>query len=103
MEQMVSCQFTTDAKGLGYLDEHGQEDLKEGSTVEVPYWAAKVLAKNRLVQVQVPPYFGEQFKRNLLADPKVVNLSERCDVFYSFGLHVAQEYVYDTICVLYRS
>eukprot|EP01083_Nonionella_stella_P081396 224189_1 len=89
-DEMLSCKFLIDALGLGYLDEsNDDEDLKAGAVADLPVWLAQKLWFRGMVEVTCPKFFSERFATNLLADPTVVNLSDRSKYFYRFGMKVS--------------
>lgn len=72
--------------GLGYLDEcSGSPDMPEGSKIELPFWLTTILATRNMVKLELPKCFDKNFKKSLLADPRVVDLRECCFYFYELG------------------
>lgn len=89
--EVIPCSFTIDALNLGYLDEGSEEsDMKSGSRVELPFWLTRVLATRGMVSLEMPKCFGKKFKKQLLADPRVVDLREECLYFYELGMKLAE-------------
>jgi len=82
----IPCTFNVDALGLGYLDAcSGSVDMTSGTRVELPFWLIETLVPGNMVTIELPKCFDKNFKKSLLADPRVVDLRECCFYFYELG------------------
>lgn len=82
-EDRVPVVFRSKAANLGFLDPGCQdEDLPEGSRVEVPLWLARALEAKNMVRLELPKHFAARFREDLLAGPEAVNLRDRSLFFY---------------------
>ncbi len=66
--------------------------LTLGAQVEIPLWLAQHLADPRgarYVAVKTPRCFTVRARQSLLADPVSVNLKDKNEYFYMFGLRLA--------------
>ncbi|GAQ78162.1 hypothetical protein KFL_000090080 [Klebsormidium nitens] len=87
-EERVPVLFLTSVTGVGRaLDPScDDDDLAEGVKVDLPQWLTKgQLSEKRFVEVRTPKCFNERVKKDIQADPGVVNLRERSAFFYAFG------------------
>ncbi|GAM22023.1 hypothetical protein SAMD00019534_051980 [Acytostelium subglobosum LB1] len=73
-ERIVSC-FETDGYNLGHLDQSSMhQDMKQGTSLELPFWLAKVLNNNDIISNSPPVIYLEDFKNKLMADAKVISM-----------------------------
>ncbi|XP_063227617.1 DNA replication complex GINS protein PSF3 [Bacillus rossius redtenbacheri] len=93
-QERLPCKFLMPVHRLGFLDPSSDnEDIKEGSTIELPYWLASALCLSRrqmgtLVSVDIPKIYKEAYREILKADPCVVDLHKLQIFFYHFGSYV---------------
>eukprot|EP00899_Mesostigma_viride_P014432 jgi/Mesvir1/22990/Mv05684-RA.1 len=82
--------FRTGATSVGRaLDPScDDDDLHEGSKVELPFWMVPFLAARDMVEVKLPKFYNESLKRSLQASAGSVNLREKSPYFYSFSLRI---------------
>ena len=89
-EERVPCTFEIDAIGLGYLDASTvDDDLDQGSKVELPLWMADVLARKGMVKAGLLKCYNQRFLSHLSAGPSGVNLRNYCAYFYRVGRTLA--------------
>eukprot|EP00484_Ammonia_sp_Unknown_P022899 CAMPEP_0197034192 /NCGR_PEP_ID=MMETSP1384-20130603/12372_1 /TAXON_ID=29189 /ORGANISM="Ammonia sp." /LENGTH=179 /DNA_ID=CAMNT_0042464087 /DNA_START=98 /DNA_END=634 /DNA_ORIENTATION=+ len=90
--QVLPCTFNVDAVELGYLDETGDcgDDLRKGTTINLPYWLAKPLQERRMISIQQPKCYQSKVADALSADPKVVNLRAQCEYWYVLGYKLSK-------------
>lgn len=89
-DEKIPSIFNVDAIDLGYLDEdHDEQDIKKERKIDLPFWLTPVLATRNMITIQLPKCFGQNFKKNLLADPKVVDLNDENEYFYELGQKIA--------------
>ena len=85
--------FTVDAVNLGYMDPSSvEEDLKEGTEVQLPFWLLTALSARNMVTVESPGFYGARFRTELLAEPSVVDLRSRCPYYYELGVKAASAF-----------
>ncbi|KAG8238747.1 hypothetical protein J437_LFUL018575 [Ladona fulva] len=67
------------------------EDIKTGTTLELPYWLARALCnRNRsIVSVNIPRIYKEAYREILKAEASVVDLHRLCVYFYEFGSYLS--------------
>lgn len=65
-----------------------KNDIEEGQTMELPIWLALALASGDVINIEIPRYYKEQFKKTLEADPNVVNLRDKSLYYYEVGLKI---------------
>jgi len=95
-EERVPLTMLTEAQGLGFLDATSTKpDLEDGSRVELPLWLVEAVAPRAWAQVELPKCYSHRFRTFLLADPTVINLRERSQVYYETGMELAA-YVRDS-------
>ena len=85
-EERVPCTFDIDAVGLGYLDASCvDDDLEQGTKVELPFWLGDVLARKNMVRADMLRCFNARYLSHLNAGPSGVNLREQNPYFYRIG------------------
>jgi GINS complex subunit 3 len=86
-EERVPSTFTIDAVNLGHLDPSSiDEDLQQGTKVELPFWLAKALASKNMVAVELPKCYGHTFLNHMRADPSVINLRDKSPFYYEVSV-----------------
>ncbi|KAL4472859.1 hypothetical protein ABPG72_020593 [Tetrahymena utriculariae] len=110
-DEKVNVKFNEICVGIGFLDQHQEfsdgKDIPKGTVLEMPFWLGVQLAQTISVSKQsnfeedtpiavleIPKIYRSQFQNSLLADPTVINLREKSNYFYEFGLKMA-EYLED--------
>lgn len=58
------------------------EDLPEGSRVELPLWLARALEAKNMVRLEYPKHYAARFREDLLAGPEAVDIRDRSNFFY---------------------
>ncbi|ORY30340.1 hypothetical protein BCR39DRAFT_529262 [Naematelia encephala] len=71
----LSCTFLLDVPGLGYLEGGSDNDLKENTKVEIPFWLAQTLSLNEFTTFPLPPPYAPRVRSALNASPSSVKLS----------------------------
>lgn len=67
-----------------------KQDIDEAQTMELPIWLALALAKAKIIDIEIPRYFKENFKKTLEADPNVVNLRDKTLYYYEVGMKIIE-------------
>lgn len=89
--ERIPCKFNMPVSGLGYLDPSSdQNDLAEGTKLELPYWLARALCsrKRRIVSIDLPKPYREGYRDILQADANVVDLHKLGPYYFIFGTHL---------------
>lgn len=74
---------------MGWLDDEDETaSLQQGTVVDLPMYIAADLIRLRHVIPRMPSAYTDRARKNLKADPEVVNLIERNPYFYLHGLAV---------------
>jgi len=85
-DERVKCRFLTDAADCAFLDPSClAEHLPQGSAVELPLWLAHPLAGQEAVEVEVPSFLNQRFRRMMKAGPASVNLREFSAYLFQVG------------------
>ncbi|KAL4429500.1 hypothetical protein ABPG74_001345 [Tetrahymena malaccensis] len=121
-DEKVNVKFNEVCLGIGFLDQHQEfsdgKDIPKGTILEMPFWLGVQLAQTKSVSkqsnfeedtsvadIEIPKIFRNQFQNSLLADPTVINLREKSNYFYDFGLkmaeYLADEKIIDTLICVY--
>lgn len=77
----------------GFLDPSStEEDLKAGSSLEIPLWLAESIYSRRppLVSVDLPKVYKDAYREILNADACTVDLHKLGQHFYEFGCYVSK-------------
>mmetsp|Transcript_17413 Transcript_17413/g.38052 ORF Transcript_17413/g.38052 Transcript_17413/m.38052 type:complete len:184 (+) Transcript_17413:3-554(+) len=89
-EERLPTTLITDAYKLGFMDSAAlDDDLEQGTMVELPVWLAKELGKGGFADVAAPKCYAHRFRTFLLADPVVINLRDRSLYYYETGIVLA--------------
>ncbi|CAH4029163.1 DNA replication complex GINS protein PSF3 [Pieris brassicae] len=91
--EKVPCKFLHDLPKLGFLDPScTDDDLKAGTSVEIPIWLAESLSSRRppLVTVDLPKVYKETYREIFSADACTVDLHKLAQYFYELGCYVAK-------------
>ncbi|WVO16588.1 DNA replication complex GINS protein PSF3 [Cryptococcus depauperatus] len=73
--QKLSCTFTLDVEGLGYLEGGSEDNIREGTKIELPFWLAGTLSINQFTTFTLPVPFSHRVRSALIASPIAVKLS----------------------------
>ncbi|WWC67982.1 DNA replication complex GINS protein PSF3 [Kwoniella pini CBS 10737] len=71
----LSCSFTLDVEGLGYLEGGTDNNIHQHSKVELPFWLAQTLSLNEFTTFPLPPPYSNRVKSALNASAQSVKLS----------------------------
>ncbi|KAK6624561.1 hypothetical protein RUM44_011420 [Polyplax serrata] len=88
-QERVPCKTNITFPRMGFLcPENDEDDLKEGTSINIPIWLAKKLSGRQMkyVSVEVPNSFKEKARDVFEADPRIVDLNRLNPHFYEFGL-----------------
>nr|SVE74513.1 EOG090X0G8U [Daphnia barbata] len=86
----VSCKFEVSVPKLGMLDQSADDqNLKQGSKVELPFWMVPTLHAKKVITFEIPRHYKVNYRQILQADSIVVDLHKWGPYFYDLGLHVA--------------
>ena len=97
-EERVPVTFNCDAQGLGYLVHGVEEDLTEGTRLELPFWLADALVKQNngiqqnkggVVSINMPRYYSQKYRNHLKSNPTSVDLRSVCQVYYQLGMRLS--------------
>ncbi|KAK2723446.1 DNA replication complex GINS protein PSF3-like [Artemia franciscana] len=88
-EERVLCKFERPVLKLGSLDPSSDSpDVVAGTKLELPFWLASFLFKQRIVSIEVPKFYKDYYREILNADPSVVDLKKWGPHYYELGLHL---------------
>ncbi len=91
-EEKITVKFNHDCYKLSRLDqnlkEKPEEDITEGTVLELPIWLAIKLSQGECVSIIIPHIFRENFKNIILADPTVINLREKTQYYYAVAFKI---------------
>ncbi|XP_066594338.1 DNA replication complex GINS protein PSF3 [Prorops nasuta] len=90
-EERISCKFQVNVPRLGYLDVSSEsQDLKSGTKLELPFWAAYDLnvLHGSIVNVDIPKVYKDGYREILNADACAVTLSKWNHFYYELGMHL---------------
>lgn len=88
-EERLSVELQQNVPKLGFLSTSSKDsDLKAGMKLEVPFWLASALSKNRsqLISCELPKIYRESYREILQADPCAVDLIKWNQYYYELGL-----------------
>jgi len=71
-------------------------DLARGSKPNLPLWLASELQQCKILRIEPSPWYGEAFKKIILADPEVIDLPVKSKYFYEFGMLLAKKAIMNT-------
>lgn len=91
--------FSCDAYNLGFLKPHQeieeidssddesdlQNDIRQGTRVDIPLWLAKVLFEKNYIEIDLPKHFSKNFLSGLEAAAEEVNLNMHSPYYYTVG------------------
>ena len=66
--------------------------LPARSKIEIPFWLAKGLLDMKMVKVQLPNFFSDEFLKIFCADSEIANLRDKSFYFYKFGKHIVNTF-----------
>ncbi len=90
LSQKVSTIFLQSMPKLGFLDPSADcEDITKDTKLELPFWLAKDLYSEGLVDILVPKGYNQTFREILEADANCVNLHKLGPNYYRFGQHLS--------------
>ena len=94
-EERVPVRFNTGVRGLGRQlnPSASDENLAEGSGVELPMWLVPHLATRNMLRVKLRKCFGERTRRELEAGAGKVVLRDQCRYYYTLGSSLCALYV----------
>ena len=91
-EVKFPCKLEVPLYQLGFIDPKnggkGEEDIRSGTKLELPYWLAKDLCNSNrnIVSVDKPLPFKNVFKEIMRADSTAMDLSKHSIYYYGYGL-----------------
>jgi len=71
----LSCTFTLDVPGLGYLEGGTEANIHQHQKLELPFWLAQTLSLNEFTTFPLPPAYSPRVKAALNASSPSVKLS----------------------------
>ncbi|ORX33936.1 hypothetical protein BD324DRAFT_637744 [Kockovaella imperatae] len=89
----LSCTFTLDVPGLGYLEGSTEPDIHQNSKVEIPFWLAQTLSLNEFTTFPLPPAYSNRVRAALNASAPSVKLSHLVGgggCWYRWGRRIAE-------------
>ncbi|QSL65778.1 hypothetical protein MERGE_000056 [Pneumocystis wakefieldiae] len=81
----VSSTFQYIVPGLGYIDGGSESDIKEGTSLDLPFWLAEMLVINNFIDIELPSAFSSKVRNALKACPQNVDLRLFSTHYYLFG------------------
>lgn len=91
-EEKLNVKFITGSYQNSSLDPNLpiESDIEAGQTMELPIWLALPLAKAEIIDIEIPRFYKDHFKKTLEADPSVVNLRDKTPYYYENGLKLIE-------------
>ncbi|KAK1921635.1 hypothetical protein DB88DRAFT_498687 [Papiliotrema laurentii] len=89
----LSCTFTMDVPGLGYLEGGSEANIQQNAKVELPFWLAQTLSLNEFTTFPLPPPYSSRVKSALNASAPAVKLSHLVGSggwWYRWGWRIAE-------------
>ncbi|KAJ1501207.1 DNA replication protein, partial [Coelomomyces lativittatus] len=85
-QEALPVTFKMTVPGMGYIEgTHSQTDLREGTTLHLPFWLIESLAIDGLVHPHLPKAFSNASLKSLRASAHSVDLNGLSPYFYLFG------------------
>jgi len=88
--QKLPCTFKLDVPNLGHLEGTDERDIRQGTTIELPFWLGLELARmveHDLVSISLPKPYTSRVRNALVASAQSVSLrSLTAGSFYQVGL-----------------
>ncbi|KAG4304951.1 hypothetical protein PORY_001626 [Pneumocystis oryctolagi] len=81
----LPCIFQYTAPGLGYLEGNHDADICEGSTVDLPFWLAEMLAISNFIDIEFPNSLSSRVRNALKACPQNIDLRTFSTHYYLFA------------------
>ncbi|KAI5474898.1 GINS complex, subunit Psf3 [Pseudohyphozyma bogoriensis] len=72
--QKLPCKIKLNIPNCGHLEGNAEQHLKEGTTLELPYWLAGVLSDRDVLDLTMPRPYTARIRNALAASPDSVNL-----------------------------
>ncbi|GKT27426.1 GINS complex, subunit Psf3 like protein [Aduncisulcus paluster] len=92
-QKLVTVITKEDMNYLFYLDPASRSGdghvLRKGREIKIPIWMARLLAKEKKVEISTPMYMSKEVLQRLDTDPEIQQLDERCKDYYSVVSHIA--------------
>ena len=89
-EERIPCTFGHTSLKLGHLDASAEDnDISEGTQVDIPMWLGEVFQSKSVVAINPPKHFGKKMRDEMRAGAASVNLREFSYYFFDVGLHLA--------------
>lgn len=89
-DERIPCKFTVDVSDLGHLDSANEDDdLPEGSRVELPLWLAKFFAATNVVELELPKHYGSKMRDAIMAGAAPINLKDFSHYYFDVGLQLS--------------
>lgn len=111
-EERISCKVEVTLPRLGFLDLSSEsEHLKPGTKLELPLWLAQPLnmAKESIVNVDIPKTYREGYREILAADACTVILNKWNPHYYEVGMYLKKfnnrdcEMMMDSLLLTFRA
>jgi hypothetical protein len=64
--------------------------LPEGSKVEIPFWLAERMVKRGILTIDLPKFYGPEYRGKLKAGPTAVALSDWSPSYYHLGVKLSK-------------
>jgi hypothetical protein len=110
LEEKILCRFNSDAFDLGFLRKQDgikesqtlndsqssqqpkqeYDDIKEGTKVILPLWAAEQFIRDDVVSPEMPKHFAGTFLNGLKVGGEQINLAENSPYYYQNGMKCAE-------------
>ncbi|KAJ9104404.1 hypothetical protein QFC20_004540 [Naganishia adeliensis] len=87
----LSCTFTLDVAGIGFLEGGNERDIKQYAKAELPFWMAERLSFHGFTTFPIPAPYSPRVRSALNASPTSVALSSLVGAqgwWYTFGARI---------------
>ncbi len=97
-EERIPVKFKHAARHMNHLnpnydtnnmDDNDEDELPEGTKVELPLWLALNLHKDKWVDIELPKQYGNKMAQEIKAGAEAINLKEYSYYYFDTGLSLA--------------
>mmetsp|Transcript_126584 Transcript_126584/g.253092 ORF Transcript_126584/g.253092 Transcript_126584/m.253092 type:complete len:208 (-) Transcript_126584:124-747(-) len=67
----------------------GQQDLTEGTKVQVPFWLAQGFVRRKTADLELPTMYGQSAQEDLQRDAAVCRLGDKSQYYFEVGIRLA--------------
>jgi len=97
-EERIPVKFKRAARHMNHLnpnndlnnhDDNDEDELPEGTKLELPLWLAIDLHKDKHVDIELPKQYGNKMAQEIKAGAEAINLKEYSYYYFDTGLSLA--------------